>query len=140
MPSGNSFRSIPSSLAFTALLIVQPSIHAAVPTKHLPLPATATIQIGKKTLGNSVSDAEMCKAYTVTTGEIRRYFRTYRLIDEHEKHYRYQQAACFIEGTVTLRGKTFRWIANPGGTLGTTYPDGVQKELGTTDPAMLDTP
>jgi len=114
---------------------------AAARDKHLPLPADATIQIGEKTMGHTHSDeVEMCKTYTVTPREIRSYFRTYVIIDSHQNHYLYRQPDCFIKGTVTIHGKTFKWIANPGGTLGTTYPDGIQKDLGTTDPAMLDTP
>jgi len=120
-------------------LLVLP-ILAAGRTRHLSLPAAATIQIGARIIvGDPGVDAEMCKTYTVTPREIRHYFRTYRFINAREHHYLYQQFACFIKGTVTLRGKTFSWRVNPGGTLETTFPDGIQKELGTTDPAMLDT-
>jgi hypothetical protein len=136
--AGLPTRSIRLLLLFAVLGL--PTL-AATPAKHLPLPTSATIQIGKRSLvSDSFSDAEMCKTYTVTSREVRRYFRTYRLINEREKHYLYQDPGCFIEGTVTVHGKTFTWIVSPGGTLGTTYPDGVQKELGTTDPAMLDIP
>lgn len=137
MQFGKSFALVSGILLLA--LSACPSL-AVPPGKHLPLPASASIQVGKKTLGDSVSDAEMCKAYSVTPREIRSYFRTYVTIDAHQKHYLYQRADCFIEGTVLVKGRTFTWIANPGGTLNTTYPDGIEKDLGTTDPAMLDTP
>ena len=142
-PGKRTLTGLPTGSVRLLLLLaalVLPSL-AATPAKHLPLPAAATIQIGKRSLvSDSFSDAEMCKSYTVTSREIRRYFRTYRLIDAKENHYVYQDPGCFIEGTVTVQGKTFTWIVSPGGTLETTYPDGVRKKLGTTDPAMLDIP
>jgi len=138
MPLGDASRWA-ERLLLCVTLSVCPA-RAKTADKHLPLPASASIQIGKKTSGGSGSDAEMCKTYTVSSRDVRTYFRTYRIINAREHHYLYSQFACFIEGTVLVQGKTFTWIANPGGTLGTTYPDGIQKELGTTDPAMLDVP
>jgi len=143
MRTGNgTFADLPVRFVRPLLLVLVlglPTL-AGTPAKRLHLPAAATIRIGKRSLvSSSFSDAEMCKTYTVTPREIRRYFRTYRLINAKENHYLYQDPCCFIEGTVTLRGKTFTWIVSPGGTLETTFPDGVRKELGTTDPAMLDT-
>ena len=125
------------------LLVAGLIFHFALPVfggqvKRFPLAPGAVIRVGEKTVGHVESDAEMCKGYSVTKREIRRYFATYKLIDGHEKHYLYQEAACYIRGTVMVNSKTFMWIVNPGGTLQTTYPDGVQKDLGTTDPSMLD--
>jgi hypothetical protein len=143
MGTGNgTFADLPVRLVRLLLLVPVlglPSL-AATPAKRLHLPSPATIQVGDRTIvGDPGTDAEMCKAYTVTARDIRRYFRTYRIIDATEKHYLYQHFPCFISGTVTLRGKTFSWLANLGGTLETTFPDGIPKDLGTTDPAMLDT-
>ena len=108
--------------------------------KRLPLPAMARIHVGRKTMGTaSFSDAGLCKTYTVTKRSIRHEFATYRTVTDQQKHYLYQVAPCFIDGVVIIGKRSFTWTDNPGGWLGTTYPDGVQKTLGTTDPAFLDT-
>ena len=106
---------------------------------HLPLPSAAQIQVGRKTDQASGSDAEMCKAYSVSARAIRHKFSVYRVVSNQKKHYLYQVAPCFVQGTILLHGKTFTWTVNPGGFLSTTYPDGLLRTIGTTDPAYLDT-
>ena len=108
------------------------------PSKRFSLPAIAKIHIGK-TETTSSPEAETCKTYTVTAHAVRHEFASYRLLTNEEKHYLYQVAPCFIQGSVTIRRNSFTWKDNPGGWLTTTYPDGVEKTLGTTDPAYLDT-
>ena len=107
--------------------------------KRLPLPAAARIQIGQKTrVAVSSPDADWCRTYTVTRGSIRHEFATYRIVTDEQKHYLYQVAPCSTEGVVVVGKRSFTWTSNPGGWLVTTYPDGVQKTLGTSDPAFLD--
>ena len=116
-----------------------PSV-ASTSQKRLRLPAVAKIHIGRKTVGTtSFSDADFCRTYTVTERSIRHEFATYRIVTDEQKHYLYQVAPCFIEGVVVVGKRSFTWTNNPGGWLSTTYPDGVQKTLGSTDPAFLDT-
>ncbi len=57
-------------------------------------------------------------------------FRTYRELRPREMHDNYLYVPCGIEGTVIVNGKTYTWSTQIGGTLDTTWPDGIEKTLG----------
>ena len=113
--------------------------HASPEAKRLPLPAVARVTIVRKTLDPSSPYFESCKRFTATNQSIRHKFATYRDITGNDWHFLYKtDDPCFIHGTIDLGGKTFTWADNPDGWLGTTYPDGVYKELGSSNPKYID--
>lgn len=97
-----------------------------------PLPSSAQIKIGAHYIGSGVGEEakSFCRDYHLTKAEVRKMFRTYRELRPHEMHDNYLYVPCGIEGTVIVNGKTYTWRTQIGGTLDTTWPDGIEKTLG----------
>lgn len=97
---------------------------------YFPLPKSAKIAIGQTQWKKDGPDAELCKNYTVTAKQIRTQFRTYHLLGEGDVHDSYSVFQCWVDGTVSVDGKTFTWQSRPRNLLETTWPDGAHKVLG----------
>ena len=95
--------------------------------RHYPLPSSAKITIGPTQMTSQ--DPDGCD-YHLTERQVRKQFDSYRVLAEGEYHDKYLQYPCVIDGTITLKGKTYRWSSNEGETMETTYPDGIPKTLG----------
>jgi hypothetical protein len=97
---------------------------------HFPLPKSAEIMIGQPQWKPGDSDADLCRNYRITPQQLRRQFRTYHLLQPGDVHDQYSVFQCWIDGTIKVNGKTFRWQSRPGNLLQTNWPDGVDKMLG----------
>jgi hypothetical protein len=115
------------SLASLLLLVI-----SGPAGSHYPLPAKAVIAIGPRYIDPDVhpEDRSFCEQYTLTKAQVRRQFRTYRELHGSDLHDLYIWTSCGYSGTVTVQGKTYTWKTQIGGTMDTTWPDGVNKTLG----------
>ncbi|RZU40039.1 hypothetical protein [Edaphobacter modestus] len=97
---------------------------------HYPLPKSADITIGQPQWKQGDIDADSCRQYHLTPEQIRKQFRTYRLLSPGDVHDSYTVFQCWINGTVKVAGKTFTWESRPGNLMETNWPDGAKKMLG----------
>lgn len=98
-------------------------------SESFALPSRAIVEISRKG-SDGGSDGIPCG--TLSIQDVRTFFSQYRLIKPSSKdlHNKYLWTPCFVEGTITLGKKKFKWKHRPGNTLETDYPDGKQKVLG----------
>lgn len=97
--------------------------------RHYPLPPSAVITIGPTQQDPKAPNPKgFCSYYHLSQEQVREQFRTYHQLREMElEHYLYMP--CWIEGTVTVNGKTYTWQSRDGNTMGTDWPDGKGKTL-----------
>lgn len=103
---------------------------AFVSTHQFRLPPKAIVIVGHRYYGRYNQQPEDCKYYTLTAAKVRVMFKTYHPITESEMHDDYSFSDCGIRGTVKVGGKIFHWDSDPGNTMTTDYPDGVERTLG----------
>jgi hypothetical protein len=97
---------------------------------HIVIPKAAKVMIGAPGRDEHDAESDACKDFRVTSEQVRSRFRTYHRLTQDELHDRYILAPCWVDGELTIKGKTYTWRARPGNTIETTYPDGAAKMLG----------
>jgi len=126
MPSGKG-----RTMNIVCLLIFLYAPHHHHRLGPYTLPAEAKITIGKPhTDPNDAQDAMICPSFHLNEYEVREMFRTYHLLKPGELHDNYSFPSCRIEGNIVVKNQRFYWIARPGNTLDTDWPDGKPKMLG----------
>jgi len=111
------------------LLLLTP-LAFANPKQRYPLPSTAVVRVTKIGFDEGSADAQFCKGWTLTPAQIRSRFRTYRELGPNEEHDSYAWVACWVEGTITVGGKSYLFKFREGNTVYTNFPDGEPKTLG----------
>lgn len=115
-------------MLFGKLLLL--ALAATAGGQHYPLPANAAIAIGPTQSDAKDPESKIfCPDYHLTEGQLREQFRTYHLLRENGEMENYSYLPCWIDGTVRVNGKTYRWRSRDGNIMSTTWPDGVNKLL-----------
>lgn len=93
-------------LNFRVLLLLLSFETLAASGRRYPLPPDATVTV----LGNrddGSKDAKFCRGFSLTAKEVRRHFKTYRLLNANQVHYQYLYDPCWVTGVIHLKGKSF---------------------------------
>jgi hypothetical protein len=103
---------------------------AASSNGRFAIPRTAEIKIIGFGADDKDATAEACKDFRLTSAQVRSYFRKAHQLKPAELHDYYLWSPCWVDGAITIHGKSFPWRIRAGNTIKTTYPDGTDKMLG----------
>lgn len=119
-----------SVLVLTSLLSQLPFGAGIVHLKPLPVNAKISVQNWIWDSPAKPTAIDSCPSKPLTDKQVRKMFATYHLLNMFEEHDHYSWYGCAAKGTVTVYGKSFKFMARIDSLLSTEWPDGQSKPLG----------
>ncbi|MDQ2773924.1 MAG: hypothetical protein M3Y57_03195 [Acidobacteriota bacterium] len=117
------------TLSIAALIVLAFSALIA-DSRKFTIPSDADVRVVNAGRDSSDPASSTCKDYRLTPRQVRRKFAKVHTLEPGELHDSYITAPCWVRGTITLNGNTYRWEIRPGDTIRTDYPDHNDKMLG----------